>query len=216
MTRRFAALAVSVLVAGIAACSGTSDPALTRGESTSGSETTTEHTTAEQTTPEPTAKESTAEPTTSEATGTAAEALDFLPPGEVVQSDEWLTLGGGDLFLESVNVVDGDQDQVVALFSGQGPLGFEAKYVDTAIEQGRGEPIVPDGANAIFQVSLEGLRYPELTEEVVMEASGDDINVLVDPPFEGMSLLVIGLDEPVPFHVEVGTNPITLTITFSG
>ena len=215
MTRRILALGTSaILAAGLVTCTGggnapTSptgvDPATTAGPTASSP--TTETPTADATTPEPT----TAEPTTpAPTTSSPTDDGPWTPAGESAQSGDWMTVAGGDLFLASLGA---DDDSVTAVFDGAGPLSWEARYVDTAYTQGKGDPVVIDGAGAYLQVTVAGLRYPEPSETVITDASGDDITVKVDPPFEGMSVLVIGVEEAVPYRVEVTDNPVTLRVT---
>lgn len=218
MTRRTLLLGTSfTLAAGLAACSGPAEdptpepvttPAATSAPATDPA--TTPETSAPTT--EPPAP-TTTEPTTPAPTPTGDDDddLPYATPDQTLHSEDWLTVAGGDLFLASLDV---DDDEVVAVFDGAGPLSWEARYVDEAYTQGKGDPVVIDGAGAYLQVSTAGFRYPQPTEEVITDASDGDIAVKVDPPFEGMSIFVIGVEEAVPFHVNVTENPVTLTVTF--
>lgn len=219
MTRRIPALAAALLVVtGISACNGGQAEPPTSAATTPTTQAPAPITEAPATTPttpaptpEPPAPEPTTPAPTPEPTTPAAPAIEFSQPGEVLQSEDWMTRAGGDLYLESV-VSEGST--VTATFEGADPLSWSAGYVEYAYEAGRGEAIEIPGASTYLEVQMAGFRFPEMDEPLVTEGTGAGFPVVVDPVFEGMSTIVVGLKDAVPFHVEVTESPVTLTITF--
>lgn len=211
MTRRLLALGTSILAAAaLAACSGTAqDPRTSAAPTTQAAVSAPTVEPTEAPSEEPTAAPSD-EPTIEPSNEPTADVA-FAQPGEIIATDDWVTVAGGDLFLSDLQT---SANEVTAHFDGNGPLSFEAKYVDVAYTMGKGDAMEIDGANAYFQVAMAGFRIPEPSDDLVTEASGEGLPLLVDIPFEGMSTIVIGLSEEVPFAVTVTENPVTLTIIF--
>ncbi len=92
-------------------------------------------------------------------------------------------------------------------FEGEDRLVWEARFVDTALAQGSGMEIDMGDSEYILQITLSHLRYPEMDEEVITEVDTSDLEdpvvVRVDPPFEGMSVIYIGVQDVEFATIEV-------------
>ena len=105
-------------------------------------------------------------------------------------------------------------DRVVLEVDGTGTPGWDVRYVDAAVEQGRGEPIEVDGG-AVLQMTLTGMGYPADTG--VEEYSGPDrlavadtrtvTEVVFDSTFEGQTVTFVGTEDEAPFRVYLLEDP---------
>jgi len=110
-------------------------------------------------------------------------------------------------------------DRVVFDVAGTGTPGWDVRYVDEAVEQGRGETIPVQG-EAILQVTLTGVGYP--TETGIQEydgsqplpGSGTEVvtEVVWDSTFEGTSVAFVGTTEQTPFRVYLLTDPVRVVL----
>ncbi|MDO5495088.1 MAG: hypothetical protein Q4G64_05205, partial [bacterium] len=143
---------------------------------------------------------------TAPATDPGTESHEIRPGEEPVGSEDFPT-AGGDLFLADVEVSTGEVGRsAVFTFEGADTLDWEAEFVDEALQQGSGEPVDMGNAEQILKVTVSGLRYPEPGEDVIsdVDASGaEDMTIVVDPPFEGMSVLFIGVTHTEFASIEV-------------
>ena len=105
-------------------------------------------------------------------------------------------------------------DRVVFEVDGTGTPGWDVRYVDEAVEQGRGETI-PVAGNAILQVTISGVGYPTETGIDEVDGSvpvpGHDTEVVTevvwDSTFEGTSVAFVGTTGEVPFRVYLLEDP---------
>ena len=105
-------------------------------------------------------------------------------------------------------------DRVVFEVDGTGTPGWDVRYVDEAVEQGRGETI-PVAGNAILQVTISGVGYPTETGVDEVDGSvpvpGHDTEVVTevvwDSTFEGTSVAFVGTTGEVPFRVYLLEDP---------
>jgi hypothetical protein len=104
-------------------------------------------------------------------------------------------------------------DRVVFEVDGTGTPGWDVRYVDEAIEQGRGET-VPVAGKAILQVTITGVGYP--TDTGIAEYDGRTLpgshtdvvtEVVWDSTFEGTSVAVVGTTAEAPFRVYLLDDP---------
>jgi hypothetical protein len=105
-------------------------------------------------------------------------------------------------------------DRVVFEVAGTGAPGWDVRYVDEAVEQGRGQRITVAG-RAILQVAITGVGYP--TETGIEEYDGSDplpgagtevvTEVVWDSTFEGTSVAFVGTTDETPFRVYLLDNP---------
>lgn len=99
-------------------------------------------------------------------------------------------------------------DRVVFEVDGTGTPGWDVRYVDEAVEQGRGD-VLPVAGNAILQVTITGVGYPtetgieEFDGTVPLPGHGTDVvtEVVWDSTFEGTSVAFVGTTEEAPFRV---------------
>lgn len=156
---------------------------------------------------------STASSPTSGATAAPTDqAGPFAAPDQVVTSPGFPS-SGGDLLLTGLSGAEShDVHSAVVEFAGSGPVEYQAKYVDEAVAQGSGQRItVPGGA--ILELSLTGMRYPEPGEDVIKGAELEgDLHVVVDPPFEGHTVVFIGTEHRFPFRVSVLADPVRVVV----
>ena len=104
-------------------------------------------------------------------------------------------------------------DRVVFEAAGTGTPGWDVRYVDEAIEQGRGNTL-PVAGNAILQVTINGVGYP--TETGIEEYGGAPLpgndtevvtEVVWDSTFEGTSVAFVGTTAELPFRVYLLEDP---------
>jgi hypothetical protein len=105
-------------------------------------------------------------------------------------------------------------DRVVFEVAGTGTPGWDVRYVDEAVEQGRGEHI-PVAGNAILQVTITGVGYPtetgidEYDGTQPLPGHGTDVvtEVVWDSTFEGSSVAFVGTTAQLPFRVYLLQGP---------
>ena len=108
-------------------------------------------------------------------------------------------------------------DRVVFEVGGTGSPGWDVRYVDSAVSQGKGDEIPVDG-DAILQVTLSGAGYPYDTgvEEFSGSASAGDAEVVTevvyDSTFEGTSVAFIGTTAETPFRVYLLDGPTRVVV----
>lgn len=160
---------------------------------------------------------------TSEASETASSAQFTTEPRESEGFPSALSQGDGDQQLIDVRsgIHDG-YDRVVFEFSGVGEPGWRVEYVDSAAEIGRGNPIEIAG-ESILEVNINGPSWlPEEdvsdqveTNEYYERGTGAVFEeVHIQGPFEAHSQYHIGLQEEVPFSVELLSDPARLVVDF--
>lgn len=209
--------AVAATAALLAACSsgGEPEPAASQTQSTPAPEPTTQ---------EPTTQEPTASPSE---TGTEAPSAGPDDPdgGEPAFTDSLDAQTGDaqgepDLVLTDVRVGEHPGfDRVVLEFSGTGTPGYDVSYVDEVIEQGRGDRVDLDG-DAYLSIAASGTTYPMEGDEQwdgprQFEPEDSDVvqEVYVDGTFEGLTVVVAGIDDrAVPFRVLTLTEPARLVV----
>ncbi|SEE27180.1 AMIN-like domain-containing (lipo)protein [Ruania alba] len=108
-------------------------------------------------------------------------------------------------------------DRVVIEFDGTGTPGWTAEYVDEAVQDGSGNPILLEG-DAVLEVRLDGTRYPEKTDDyfspTTLDHEGEEVEqVDVGGTFEGYTQVVLGIDDSdAPFRVFSLTDPVRVVI----
>lgn len=147
-------------------------------------------------TPSETPAETTAEPT-------SPGAGSFTPAGETSRSEDFGEVAGGDLTMITVDARE--DDRIVILLDGADTPAWHAEYTADARTQGKGDEVVLDGDH-IFELVLAGFAMPG--EDWELEILGDDDEVYVDPPFEGMAVVFLGLDEQVPYRIVTDDNEV--------
>ena len=105
-------------------------------------------------------------------------------------------------------------DRVVFEVGGTGTPGWDTRYVDEAVEQGRGETI-PVRGNAILRMTITGVGLP--TETGIDEydgwqpppGNGTEVvtEVVWDSTFEGTSVAFVGTTTQTPFRVHLLESP---------
>lgn len=111
-----------------------------------------------------------------------------------------------------------EYDRVVIEVSGSESAGLTwwAEYSAEPRTQGRGD-IVDLPGDAVIAVRLQGIGYPPPDAPVLQgvldnSAHGNITGVYVDPMFEAMSQIFIGLDQQRGFHVTTLESPSRLVI----
>jgi hypothetical protein len=110
-------------------------------------------------------------------------------------------------------------DRVVLELDGRGTPGWDVRYVESAVEQGRGQAIEVDGA-AILQVTLTGTGYPADTgveeypgpDRLAAAATETVTEVVFDSTFEGQTVTFVGVDGEAPFRVYLLANPVRVVL----
>jgi hypothetical protein len=110
-------------------------------------------------------------------------------------------------------------DRVVLELDGRGTPGWDVRYVDSAVEQGRGQAIEVDG-DAILQVTLTGTGYPADTgveeypgpDRIAAAATETVTEVVFDSTFEGQTVTFVGVDGEAPFRVHLLEDPVRVVL----
>jgi hypothetical protein len=203
-----AAAAAAVL---LAACSGGPDDDPTPGQT---------QTTAA---PEPTdSSEPTPSSTETAAPSPGPDEPDGSEPAFTDSLDAQTAEPEGEPDLVLVDVRVGEHpgfDRVVLEFAGTGTPGYRVHYVDEVVEQGRGDVIDLEG-EAYLSIDASGTTYPMEGEEHwdgprQFEPEDSDVveEVYVDGTFEGLTVVVAGIDDrAVPFRVLTLTEPSRLVV----
>ncbi|MFH5823946.1 hypothetical protein [Georgenia sp. AZ-5] len=210
-----AAVGAAGLVLTLAACSSPETPA---EETTAAAEETTEA----PGTPEPTATgddgpgddDATAAPPAEETDEPADASFGTAP----VTSAGWPG-SGGDLLPVGVRVgTHQGYERVVFDLEGSDTPTYSVRYVDEAVQEGKGDVVDVEG-NATLEVVITGFRYPEPSEADRLaqgsygaEAAAEVDEVLVSGIFEGQNQAFIGLEEQVPFRVFTLTGPTRVVV----
>ncbi|WP_198597920.1 AMIN-like domain-containing (lipo)protein [Blastococcus atacamensis] len=147
------------------------------------------------------------------ATGSAApDPASF--PGDT-QPDTGTASDDALLTVSTVRVAAQDGfDQVVFELGGTGTPGWDVRYVEEAIEPGRGEPVELEG-DAVLQVGITGVGYPydtgieEFSSAGTVTATGTGSVTEVDflATFEGTTTAFIGTRSQAPFRVHLLQDP---------
>lgn len=150
------------------------------------------------------------------ASGPAPSQVQEGGPTEILASEKFADWGGGYLFL--AGITSGEQARSVRItLDGDGPLEWQTQYVDAAIQDGSGFEIDMGDSGGILQITMRGMRLPEVAEELITEADVAGFVVAVDPPFEGQSSVFIGLPKAERYRVEIfGQDSPEMVITFLG
>ena len=110
-------------------------------------------------------------------------------------------------------------DRVVFDLGGTGTPGWDVRYVDQAISQGKGDTL-PVAGSAILQVTISGVGYPTETGIPEYDGStplpGHDTDVVTevvwDSTFEGTSVAFIGTTARAPFRVYALAQPTRIVV----
>lgn len=114
----------------------------------------------------------------------------------------------------------GDHDsfyRVVAEFTGEGTMGYDASWEEKPSYDGSGEPI-PVGKPTSLVVTVHGSLTPGSEAEIQQMYQGKDplplgpLVALDGGTFEGDTMLVIGMDKQRPVHLQWLENPTRLVI----
>lgn len=111
---------------------------------------------------------------------------------------------------------DAEYDRFTITLTGEGPVGWNARYVEEAVEAGRGEVIVLEG-NAFLDINLTGVSIPETDEDYAVYYQGGPLsapglNATYDGTFEGIAHFVIGMDSPRQFDMFMLANPLRVVV----
>lgn len=107
-------------------------------------------------------------------------------------------------------------DRVVFDLEGEGEPGWFIDLTKSAAQQGSGTPITFTGTSAL-NVNIDGTIYPfeagrELPNLSTSEGAGNITEVISAGTFEGRSQFIVGLNNAVPYSVQVLDNPKRLVI----
>ena len=109
-------------------------------------------------------------------------------------------------------------DRVVVEVGGEGPPGWDVRYVDEAASQGSGDPVDVPG-DAVLQVTLTGAGYPYDTglEEYAggpLSATDTEVvtEVVFDATYEGTTVAFVGTASRTPFRVYALENPARVVV----
>lgn len=102
-------------------------------------------------------------------------------------------------------------DRVVFELTGEGQPGWFIDYTDAPTQQGSGHPITHQGSTAL-NLNIDGVSYPfDLGIEDpgigTVAGAGNVTEVISAGTFEGRSQFVIGLNEQLPYSVQVLDTP---------
>jgi hypothetical protein len=115
-------------------------------------------------------------------------------------------------------------DRVVYEFGGEGTPGYRVGYVESAVQDGSGNPIEVPG-ESLLQVSITGTSYPfdsgveaYAGTNPLAEPSAEVVNaVYLGAVYEGVTQSVIGVRDPEPaFRVSTLSNPPRLVVDIAG
>ncbi|MDO5669894.1 MAG: hypothetical protein Q4G50_07805 [Corynebacterium sp.] len=121
------------------------------------------------------------------------------------------------LMVESVRIASHDGfDRIVFDLIGDGAPGWFIDYTTAPKQQGSGNPVEYEGSVAL-DVNIDGTTYPfELGREDAnigtVAGSGNVTQIVSAGTFEGRSQFVVGLQEKLPYSVEVLHDPHRLVI----
>lgn len=126
---------------------------------------------------------------------------------------------GSDYEVVGVRVGSHDgYDRVVVELSGgdAASLYWWAEYDSNPVTQGKGDPVELDG-DATLRVNVQGIAMPEPGDEMVRglqadSGQGEVTGVYVDPMFEAMIQVFIGVEQRAGFHVSTLESPTRLVI----
>lgn len=113
---------------------------------------------------------------------------------------------GPQVVLSDVRVGDHESyERAVFEVGGGGTAGWNARYVDQAVEQGSGRVVDVEG-NAILEVSLTNMAYPTdsdvpFFEPQVLDGFDTVTEVHVGSTFEGITQVFVGVTDRQPFRV---------------
>lgn len=138
---------------------------------------------------------------------------DTLPDTETASADA---------FLSPVTMRFGAHqgyDRIVIDLEGTGTPGWDARYVDTPVAEGSGEPVTLAG-DADLQVDVTGVVYP--TEpgahayvgpaNFTPTSGGVVEEVRFGGIFEGRATVFVGLESEQPFRVFLLTGPLRIVV----
>lgn len=102
-------------------------------------------------------------------------------------------------------------DRVVFDLTGEGDPGWFVDYTDRPAQQGSGHPIEFQGTTAL-NVNLDGMAYPfdlgiDDPQLGTVEGIGAITEVQSIGTFEGRSQFIIGMNQQLPYSVQVLNDP---------
>ncbi|MGJ9372841.1 AMIN-like domain-containing (lipo)protein [Nesterenkonia sp. CF4.4] len=114
-------------------------------------------------------------------------------------------------------------ERVVFEFSGDGVPSWRGEYTDSAAELGRGEPIEVAGDH-ILEINVNGPSWApgEESSEALpaqeyyeRDRGGVFEEIFIQGPFEAHSQYLIGLDQELPFQMQLLEEPTRLVVDFA-
>lgn len=109
-------------------------------------------------------------------------------------------------------------DRVVFEFSGDGVPSWRGKYTDAAAELGRGEPIEVAGEH-LLEINVNGPTWgTESSDELPSgeyyerDRGGAFEEIFIQGPFEAHSQYLIGLDQELPFQIQLLEDPTRIVV----
>lgn len=158
---------------------------------------------ASSTTPSRTAtKSSTAVPTAAASDAKDADLKGFSTQGTTVDAS------GADVLPGNIRVKRGEKyDSVYLPYTGDGTPGYDVRYVETAAQDGSGDPITLKG-DAVLSVTMKGVGYPDPdTTTTTFGRVGGGGEVVEEAwngaPYEGMAMSFLGVSDEQPFRVRL-------------
>lgn len=109
--------------------------------------------------------------------------------------------------------------RVVAEFTGEGEPGWVLSYPDQPVEQGRGEPLPVTGTE-FLQLDITGTTIPMTEDDYEVYYAGPKtvatgpIEVIEDGTFEGITRIVIGVDEEREVRITTLADPARVVVDF--
>lgn len=213
--RATSAAAAVALIAGLGACSTTTDPGTTDSASSQSTASATDTST------------SAADTSTSASDGAGISQGAPADGSTPILGDAWTNLvaekqpGTGNttgLVLHEIRVGEHtDYYRVVIEFTGTGEPGWWAQWADSAIEQGRGEPL-PLTTPTVLDLTITGTMMPGDESRLAEYYSGPKIQevgpvqVVVDGTFEADTHIALGMDKKRMHQVGLLTDPVRVVI----
>lgn len=171
--------------------------------------------------PGPTAPSTPAPPTQPAEPGRDGILAGFTPADEVVTSESWPDVEGGQLFAPTVRAgLNDGYDRVVVDLTGTGTPSWYGSYPEVALRDGSGAPVQIAG-DSVLELVIGGAAYPEPGDPVYDDGDfGLDTHrldgveeVIRTTPWEGQLQLFVGVrGEPRPYRVFLLQDPMRLVV----
>lgn len=147
-------------------------------------------------------KSSTAVPTAAASDAKDADLKDFATSRKTASASDDSVLPG------NIRVKRGKKyDSVYFPYTGDGTPGYDVRYVETAAQEGSGDPISLEG-DAILSVTMKGVGYPDpdtTTTTFGRVGGGGEVveSAWNGAPYEGTAMSFLGVSDEQPFRVRL-------------